>query len=352
MKKQLLPLIFLCLTTITFGQIVITNNDLAGAGTSVILAYDTLPDPGIVPGDSGPNKVWDFTNVTAHILDTFHLVMPSATPYADEYPEANFASISAEDDTVAVFSYMIRNNDMLSSTGTAIQGGEEALMFLHTEPSEILLDFPVTYGDSYNENYLTNIILESPEPGADSIRMKTDIDKETHVDAWGTLSIPIGTYSVLRQRVDELRVDSIFIKLFDSWMFVAASQDSATYYSWWTNNSEIGFDLFSMDTDYGTGEVRGASFINSFPTGIEQPNQLTFNAYPNPFSHVLNIDFEKNQTGELIILNQYSQAVHRQQISKQKAIQLDLSALPSGVYLCTLRTHTGETICLTKAIKQ
>jgi len=197
-----------------------------------------------------------------------------------------------------------------------------------------------------------NILLESPEPGADSVRMKTDVDNETHVDAWGTLNIPIGTYNVLRQRVDQLRIDSIFIKISGNWMFISASEDSATYYSWWTNNSEIGFDLFSIDADYGSGEVWGASFLNSIPTGIEKPRQLAYNAYPNPFSEVLNIDFDKSQTGELIVLNQFSQAVHQQQISKQNTIQMDLSVLPTGVYLCILRTHMGAFISLTKVIKE
>lgn len=352
MKKLLLPLIFLCLTTTTFGQILITNSDLAPVGTSVFLAYDTLPGPAIVPGESGADRTWDFTNLNVHQLDTFRMVLPAATPYASEYPNANFASISRESDTTAVFSYMIRNDDRLSSTGTAIQGGDEALLLMHNEPDEILLDFPVSYGDSYNENYITNIIMESPEPGADSVWLKTDVEKTTHVDAWGSLTIPLGTYNVLRQRVDELRYDSIFVMIFGNWMFISASQDSATYYSWWTNNTSIGFNLVAMDVDYSSGEVGGVTFMHNTPVGLIHNNKLEANFFPNPFKDILNIEFLTEYNGNLILADQTARIILTKRINGQDHLQLNLSELPVGLYLYYLKSISGKTLGSAKLLKQ
>lgn len=352
MKKLLLPFLILCLYSATSGQIVITNSDLAPAGTSVFLAFDTLPGPTIVPGEAGANKSWDFTAVNAHHLDTFRMVLPSATPYADEYPEANFASISSEDDTLAVYSYLIRNDDMLTSTGTAIQGGEEALLLIHVEPNEILLDFPVSYGDSYNENYISSILMESPEPGADSVWLKTDVDKETNVDAWGSLIIPLGTYNVLRQRVDELRYDSIFVKIFGNWMFISASQDSATYYSWWTNDANIGFDLVSMGVDYGTGEVLGVTYMNNMPVGLSNKAEVEARIYPNPVEDLLNIELEERNNGDLLLLDQMGRVVLNQSFTGLKSIQLNLSGIPDGIYILYMKSSSGDILYSTKILKQ
>ncbi len=53
MKKNLLSFFLLSLAATVFGQITITNNDIASAGTTVYLANDTTLTTGIVPGAWG-----------------------------------------------------------------------------------------------------------------------------------------------------------------------------------------------------------------------------------------------------------------------------------------------------------
>jgi len=350
MKKNLLSIVFLSLALTSFGQIVITNDDIAPAGTTVFMAYDTIPSAEIVPGDAGADKTWDFSSVVTHDVDTIDLVLPASTPYPGEFPEANFAVALSND---SLFVYMARSDDKLSRTGMAIVLPEDDPMFWHIDPEDILLDFPVSYENSYTENYVIDYIIPSPEPGADSIRVKNDIDKETEIDAWGTLIIPMGTFDVLRQRVEEIETDSIFAKIFGSWMFISATVDTSINYTWWTDDVNVGFSLVSIDVVPATGDVDGSvSFMNSFPVGVSEKQMVENKTYPNPVSDVLQIEFTEAQTGELTLYNQVGQTVLIQTVSQQKQISLGLSSLPKGMYIFQLRNVMGEVISVGKVIKK
>jgi hypothetical protein len=351
MKRNLLSIVLVCLAISSFGQIVITNDDIAPVGTTVFMASDTLPSAEIIPGDAGANKTWDFSNVTAHSIDTLDLVLPSATPYEDEFPESNFAMSLASD---SIFIYMTRNEDKLARTGMAITlPAEEDPSFWHINPEDILLDFPVSYQNSYNETYVINSIIASPQPGADSIWLKDTYDKETNIDAWGTLIIPMGNFNVLRQRVDEIETDSIFAKMMGNWMFISATIDTSVTYSWWTDDVNVGFSLFSFDVDPASGDVDGSvSFMNSLPVGLHEIAMIESKAFPNPVSDVLNIEFKEAQSGELTLYNQVGQLVRSQKLNHQNHVQLQISQLPAGMYLYKISNTSGEVVSSGKVTKR
>ena len=351
MKKNLLSIILLSLAITSFGQITITNDDIAPVGTTIYMANDSIPAAEIVPGDAGANKTWDFTNVEAHEIDTFNLVNPSSTPYADEFPASNFAMTFEND---SIFMYMERNDDKLSQKGLAFNlGEEEDPVFMHTVPENIILDFPVNYENTYDETYTVDYVISSPEPGADSVRIKTNTNKSTKIDAWGNLMIPMGNFDVLRQRVEEISTDSIFVYLLGSWMFISATTDTTVNYSWWTDDVAVGFSLFSIDVSPSTGDVDGSiSFMNSFPVGLTENVLIESRVFPNPVSNVLNIEFEEAQNGEVVIMNQTGQIVADMEIHGQKHVQVNFSRLPSGLYLYSLRNKSGEVVANGKIMKQ
>ena len=350
MKKNLLSIILLSLAITSFGQIIINNDDIAPVGTTVYMSNDTVPEAGIVPGDAGANKTWDFSSVKEHTIDTIDLVLPASTPYADEFPESNFAMKFSGD---SMFLFMERSDDKLARTGMAFTLSNEDPMMWHFEPEDILLDFPVAYENNYSEDYVVDYTIASPQPGADSVRVKSDIAKETNIDAWGTLIIPMGTFDVLRQRVDEISTDSIFAKVLGNWMFISEASDTSISYSWWTDDVAVGFSLFSIDVVPATGEVDGSvSFMNTFPVGWFENNMIENSVFPNPVSNVLNIEFEEAQNGELIIINQFGQLVGKEKLSGQSRVQFNMSALPAGLYLFTLRNASGKVVSNGKLLKR
>ncbi|MCF6170068.1 MAG: T9SS type A sorting domain-containing protein [Bacteroidales bacterium] len=352
MRKHFFTLALLALTALTYGQIVITNNDVAPVGTTIYMATDTVPADEIVPGDAGADKSWDFSGLVDHLIDTMGLVMPASTPYADEFPGSNYAlTFSNAEDTSNFFSYMIRNSDKMSSIGLV---GEtpEGMFIWKVSPENIIHDFPVAYGDSYPENYTEVAVFSSPQPGADSVRLKNTVTKQTNVDAWGMLTIPMGTFDVLRIRADEVSTDSVFVLIAGNWLFISRSQDSTASYSWWTNDVTVGFELCNIMVNKSNGEVTDVSFLLGTTVGITEQAVVESKAYPNPVTDVLSIEFDETLSGELLLMNQLGQLVLSEKIVAQKHIQLNLSGLPAGMYLYSLNNSAGELIGSGKLVKR
>ncbi len=352
MKKHFFTLTLLALTILSYGQIVITNDDIAPVGTTIFMANDTVPADEIVPGDAGADKSWDFINVVAHTIDTMDFVMPASTPYADEFPASNFAiDNSSEQDSTDLYFYMTRNSDKMASLGFVGESPGGVFIWKVT-PEDVILDFPVTYQNSYSENYTEVAVFSSPQPGADSVRLKNTTSKQTDVDAWGTLSIPMGTFDVLRQRIDEVTTDSVFVLIGGNWLFISRTQDSTTSYSWWTDDAAVGFQLFGIEIDKSNGEITDVSFMSGTTVGVADHPIVESRAYPNPVTDVLNIEFEKPVSGELVLLNQLGQQLRYKQLSSAGRVSLDLSQLPKGIYFYRVGNNAGEIIANGKIIKR
>jgi hypothetical protein len=352
MKKRLLSFILLSLAATTFAQITVTNNDIAPAGTTIYLANDTTFLGDIIPGEPGANKVWDFTNVQSNTVDTINFILPSSTPFGDAFPNANFAFYSHDIDAGDVYAYMVRSDDKFSTIGYAIDTEEFGFAYNHVEPEDIILDFPVDYQNAYNELITSDMVIASPIPGYDSIRTKSTIVKETIIDAWGSITIPSGTYNSLRQRIDEDETDSTFMMVSGAWIFIDAYEDSSTTYSWWTNDVNIGFILFSLDVDPITEDVYGISFFNGSHVGLNETNIVETKVFPNPASNLLTFEFDKIITGELVLMNQLGQIVAKSSIDGQSNIQLNISNLPTGVYLYHSINNSGELLSSGKILKK
>ena len=351
MKKLLLSFVLLSLTVTFFGQITITNNDIAPIGTTIYLADDDTFSPSIVPGDAGENKTWNFVDVMANTIDTLNFVSPTATPFGTEFPEANFALSSNDIDGGDYYGYMTRNEDKFATIGYAISSEDFGEVFSHIEPENIILDFPVNYQNSYNEVCITDLIIGSPIPGADSMRTKSTVEKETIIDAWGSLTIPMGTFNTLRQRVDEEQTDSAFMKMSGIWVFVDASVDNSTNYTWWTNDVSIGFMLFSIDIDNNSGETDAISFFNGSSVGLDETEMLATKVYPNPASNLISFDFDEMITCEIVLMNQLGQIVANKSVNGQNNIQFDISNLPVGAYIYRATNNAGELLTSGKAVK-
>ncbi|PLX10147.1 MAG: hypothetical protein C0598_11040, partial [Marinilabiliales bacterium] len=130
---------------ITSAQITVTNNDLAPAGTTIYNSIDNSPDDKILPGSPGPNKTWDFITLNQDDIDTLVFMLPSWTPYPDNFAEANFAANLVNDGAYAFF---IRNDDKLSAIGLVGSYDTYENVSVPVSPEEIYIDFPVQFGQT------------------------------------------------------------------------------------------------------------------------------------------------------------------------------------------------------------
>jgi len=352
MKKQLLSIFLFSLAITSFAQITITNNDIVPVGTTVYLANDETFTTGITPGDPGTNMIWDFYNVVASTTDTLSFILPSSTPYPNVFPLSNFAFTTANPDIGNVFAYMNRNEDKLSYIGNVLESEEMGNVTNTISPENIIIDFPANYLNVYNETYTSEMRIGSPTPGIDSLRTFSTIEKTTIIDAWGSITTPVGTYNALRQNVNENQIDSTFMKMAGMWVFVDASIDNTTTYSWWTNDISVGFTLFSITFDELASEITGISFFNGSIVGINETTTQVANVFPNPTRNITNFEFNETVSGKISVSNQLGQIVVNHNFNNKIHMQIDMSNLPQGVYIYQVISNNKNIVSTGKLIKR
>ncbi len=323
------------------AQITITNNDIAPAGTVIYMAYDTSLQ--VTPGPAGGERVWDFSALKVHNADTVSLLLPANTPYGGEFPMANFA-VALESD--GSFAYFNRNSSLLSNIGVAGDGGDYGFVITSMIPANIYLDFPVNYGNSRVESYYFNIKLaDNSLPGVDSVRYKSTTEEQTTIDAWGTMTIPIGTFTVLRQKEEKIVYDSIWTRFFGNWLLISSGVDEFDTYNWWTNDIGAGFTLCTFDVDKITQEMSNITFLNSYTVGVNTLETESALCFPNPASNELRINISEQSEIEYVQVRDMSGVVISTPFEIGNGfVTLDVSELKDGLYLAMLRLQSGKSV--------
>lgn len=340
MKKQLFTILMIAGILTGSAQIIITNQSLAPVGTSFCQANDTSPGPEILPGDPGPDKAWYFSTLQEHSVDTLEFMLPAQTPYGSSFPFSNFSVRIAD----SGYAYFNRGDQELSNIGVAGEYLDLGLMVVDIEPKEIFVDFPAQYGDTRSESFYFNVVIGSPIPGADSVRFKRTTDKETHIDAYGSMTLAVGTYEVLRVREDRNVYDSTWAKVFGFWMFLDAAYDEQTTFSWWSDDPSIGYTLCSMRYDEGAATVEAVSYLKLLPVGTAAPAYAELALFPNPASDYVNLRFNQPVSGMLRLHDLNGRLYMEDQIWDQSRLHWSLSGMSRGVYLLQFVNTQGATI--------
>jgi len=350
MKNYYLSLLMMLAIYSTNAQITITNEALAPAGTTVYMGYDTIAQNQITPGAPGANMTWDYSMLTAHQTDTVALMLPAQTPYAADFPFANFVVALPSSSQYAFFT---RNSNVFSNVGVAGDGGDYGFVVAHLEPANIYLDFPVNYGNSRVENYSMEVrIADNSFPGVDSVKYKTSTEEHLSVDAWGTMKLPIGTFDALRQKEEKTIRDTIWTRFFGNWIVLSTSVTETDTYNWWTNDVGAGFSLCSIDVDRPTMEITGITFLNSYTVGVETNQEELVSCFPNPTSNVLKMDYpESIRPEQVIVSNMMGQLFQVPVQIGSGCITLQMNELPSGMYVVSLQAE-GRRPILKKIVKQ
>ncbi len=340
MKKSLFTSLFILTALWGFSQITITNANIAPEGVTIIQANDTLPDSSIQPGNSGANQTWNFSAATADYLDTLYTELPSWTPYADSFPNANYVIRQTfSGDTSYVFAD--RNDDFFASLGYAGSMDDSSFVTLEVIPQEIIMDFPVEYGNQRTESFYYQETMVSTIPGTDSLRFKTATEKSVEVDAWGTITMPNGSYNCLRTITNRTDYDSVWIKMAGAWTLVSSDTTFSLSYDWYTNEILPGFDLFSLE--YTDGVVSNVSFLYATQVGVSENKNTTAVIAPNPVKNHTIVQLSEKTTGTLKLYNQSGMCVVQKPVNGS-TVALSLESLPAGIYVVVVTdaSKTGK----------
>ena len=348
-KKQIFLLVFILLTGNIYAQITVTDTDIIDVGDVIYQATDSIPGTMITPGNAGANQTWDFSSLNISELDTMIIISPVGTPFEAFHPTANIC-IEDEDE------YIYINK---SSSGVNLVGFDDIPY------PQLILPLPLNYGMSLSigpttamDTAMANMFLPDSlaifitmgqAQEVDSIGVQVEIQTDFDVDAYGNVTIPLGTYDALRLKANQITTTNFFAYCTDtlfgtgSGWYPMPSQifpsevEIIISYQWWTNNPTLKFALVEMTVD-SSGNVEEVLFLtNPGATFIQEQPLLDVTVYPIPSTDFLTIELLDDQNASLKLIDALGKVVLEE--SFNYTTQLDMSVFAKGIYYLSLKTE-------------
>ncbi len=310
---------------LTTAQITITSDNVPVPGTNVLKGIDNLP-VGLDPGTPGPGKTWDFSPLISEDIISYSYVTPLATPYPGYYPDANLAVHTSD----TAYSYLYYDGDVFEMEGIVMYYQGESYAFDYT-PDLVLLNFPFSYGDEISQDYYFEWIYADNE---DSVKFKDYVTKSLEADAYGTVTLPVGSFEAIRAKVTQVNKDSMWAQLLGNWTLISTTVTTSNYYEWYTDDPDVDISLVSFIYDESWSTLESAEFFReSFVGTGPEISKADFTIYPNPASESISIEKTGKPEGRFQIVNSAGQIVIEQEMTSNKE-EVNLGWMNAGLYLC------------------
>lgn len=374
MKKIFTFLLLLLAGNWLYAQITITAADYFPASGDVLkTAIDVAPDGVEITQAGGPFS-WDFSQLAVSLeVETVFRPASEGTAAA-AFPNAEFFT---ENNTGGETYYNVNGNtyEILGFNGPDPAGIGLMTLIKFTTPipeRHAPLTFPATYSSSssvllpFSTDALPGAIVDSLNIPflPDSIRLRITTSRNDFVDAYGKLTIPGGTYDVLREKrteYRETRVDALVP--FFGWQdvtdliiaggsFQGLGKDTVNTYNFYSNESKEAIAVVTTD-DSGTNPQQVRFKNNGVLDDVVDPqsHNLRIIVSPNPF--VNEVKFElKNFTADnynLQVFNQEGKLVLNKTLRDSEVV--DFSELPCGQYFYRLSDEKKPVIASGKLMK-
>ena len=325
MKKNV-SLFFIVVLALLYNQVYAQPTLTAsGSNPSVGDSFTNAVGDYVNPGNPGADQTWDLSSM--FMTETFTLTYadPSTTPYGNDFPGANLAEISSP--PFDQISYYNTSWAAFQFHGAVFNG----LRLPYSDPED-LLRFPLTYNDSYVDNWEVQFVSEGDTYYRRGVTTAT-------VDGYGTLITPDTTYNnVLRIHYVQDYQDSVEIH---------GAQHLITYHCdlhlWYTNGIPHKLArVHSLTSSVGYSESQGV-YLSDYVVGRkENTEKLRWEIYPNPAVDKVTLEFpdRTGQNVEICLYNALGEKIETgiqpQKSKEYNRIQMDISALSEGFYLVRL----------------
>lgn len=352
MRKLLLFAIqLLFFVEYSWSQISITTADMPVVNDTIRYSVAS-PVTSLDLTITGANQWWDYSSLTStsQRVDTFFSVTSTPTAYQFFFNnsilyashKANYA-LRGQDITfppivpipisfTEVFNYVKNSSTKYENVGfgSKISGIPNSTRKI---PIDVEYQFPLDYTDtSYSASEFSINIPTLAYYGQ-------TMERENIVDGWGSLTLPMGTYNVLRVKSILTKVDTIFL---DTLGFgVTFPRPEETEYKWLANgmstpilkvitNLGIISSIEYQDTMevVGVNELTVINGVSVFPNPTKEFVQVIFNS-----KNTGNLTYSiKDINGKLILNNNYSANTGKNVF----VIDLRNNQLSKGVYFIEL----------------
>ncbi len=208
-------------------------------------------------------------------------------------------------------------------------------------------------------------VLLNLAPTADSFRIRVTYQRLGVIDAFGSLSIPGGTFDVLRKKQTEYKSTAVDVKVAPlGWIDISTiggqqilplGTDTITSFHFLNNVSKESIAICTLNT--AQNAVTSVQYKNVNPSASTAVPTLeeSLIAYPNPVHQTLYVHFINNTKAslQLKMINQYGSQALEQTVdspSTENGIAVPVDNLPSGIYELIIK-HGGAIIGQTRIVK-
>jgi hypothetical protein len=136
-----------CLATTAHAQVTLDYGLLDQDGMQLTMYLVTDPGSATVPSD-GTDQTWDLSTVTLQPIGTLDFISATGTPFASNYPGANWVWLQTVTGVGGEYMYLDidQNGIAVHATGVPLNTND------YIDPKLVMV-FPMNYGQSFTDNY-------------------------------------------------------------------------------------------------------------------------------------------------------------------------------------------------------
>ena len=376
MKKSILFFTLVFLSGALVAQITVTNVTFPQTGDTLRTATDFAPTGIEITSAGGPFD-WDFSSLSVGVqTETVFKAASEGSAFA-ELPTATHVVFGEQLGAETYFRITSDKVEFIAANGNDPTGFGINALFRFSPPI-VQRRAPMTFpsNNTAESNLLIGFAWADLPPiltdslalpiAPDSIRVRITSNRNDFVDAYGMLTIPGGTYDVLREKrttISETRVD---IKIpFLGWQdvtdllaqgFEGLGVDTTITYDYFSNTEK---EVIASITADANNEPTAATFKDNGTLTADEEilvTNPTVAIMPNPVAGAAHFRFSHFPKGE------YQLAIHDLKgslvLGKKVVINgdllesVDLSNVPAAGYFFLLKNEAGAIVSRGKLMKQ
>jgi hypothetical protein len=375
MKKITFMALFMSLMVLTNAQISLTDSYFPAVGDVLVTANASQKTINLAKTPAkGTNLTWDYSflrqNATGVGNDSvrYRAVDTSVSNY---YSTANLMVVVNDSQRIAI-NKTATSFDVLGYRGVFINSlpisiGRLKFPFVPAQQERRApLAFPSTNTTNWGfflavpSSVLPASILASLPITPDSIRVTYKSTRRDTVDGWGTLKIPGGSYSVLREKRVSYNTTLLEAKItflgISSWQDVTSQAgaigvapiDTSTSIYFWSNTAKEPVMIYSLRPRIDSASTISYKFLPLTSVKNTEGVAGSFETYPNPAKDAVFFDLKNWKSGDYILsINDILGKQYHNEILKvngQQTVRVPLNGFVNGNYITTITDKDGNVL--------
>lgn len=272
--KKIFPFLFLLSFVILNAQPSFTEADLPVIGYEAMFVSDTSSSIVVDLDKAGGPREWDFSREVFGDTALFEVLSPDNTDWDTTFTKAEFVY-----HTTGVLGDSMSGNmwEYLRTTSAYVRllGGvavyDTLTLLGKCNPEQIYTPLPLEMGSKWSDSIILQDTL-STDPAPMVIEIKRYESNE--VDAWGTVTVPLGSYSSLRIRT----YDTTYITLTLATLPIMGDTSMTINYKWVAKDVGGVMTISSNDGETDPEFQDAASYAplvkNNITTSVEEKPAL------------------------------------------------------------------------------